>query len=96
MLDDNVDKQMEMITCIRKAFEDVAKAAKVDLKDVLDYRDEQSFVLFLSAFNKDKIEVMNVSICSVNTSFRKKCDEFRDKIFKEAITRSEKKYFNLN
>lgn len=85
-----------MIEVVGKSFEEVALKAEVQLKDVLDYRDIDSFELFLSAFNKDKIQNLNnIPLCEVNTSFREKCDFLRDKIFKEALRPDTAKYKNL-
>lgn len=78
-----------MVTHIGKSFEEVGNAANIELKDIVDYRESESFSLFLSAFNKDKLSTLNNTVVSVvNSSFREKCDLFRDKIFKEALRES--------
>mmetsp|Transcript_48079 Transcript_48079/g.35278 ORF Transcript_48079/g.35278 Transcript_48079/m.35278 type:complete len:126 (+) Transcript_48079:674-1051(+) len=86
-----------MIAHIGKDLVDVAKLMNVEVKKVLDYRDEKSFSLFLSAYNKDKIEFLNFApLCTVNSSFKKNCDELRDKIFAEANNDVQTKYRDLS
>ena len=101
MIDDDKNKQRDMIDKLEKEFEEVALCSNVKLTQILDYRHGDSFELMYSAYNKDEYFDNNseklFSFCLVNRSFRFQCEELRKKIFDEAANNKDvKPYTNLH
>ncbi|ETO05373.1 hypothetical protein RFI_32025, partial [Reticulomyxa filosa] len=98
MIDDDKVKQREMIDKIGNELKEVAALSKVEFREIIDYRDADSFELMYSAYHKDD-HVDNdgklFSFCVVNAAFRSKCENLRNKIFGEALTPGVKSYINL-
>ncbi|CAF1178055.1 unnamed protein product [Adineta steineri] len=87
MMDLNVDKQREMIDSIKKELIEVTELSKLELNQVLDFKEEKAFFLMLSAFNKDYIYNKTEELfqrSTTNIKFAKLSQELREKIFDEA------------
>ncbi|CAF0951811.1 unnamed protein product [Adineta steineri] len=87
MMDLNVDKQREMIDSIKKELIEVTELSKLELNQVLDFKEEKAFFLMLSAFNKDYIYNKTEELfqrSTTNIKFAKLSQDLREKIFDEA------------
>ena len=98
MMDLNVDKQREMIANVKKALKEVIELSKLELSQVLDFKEEKAFFLMLSAFNKDSVynkgkELFQTS--STNAKFAALVQDLREKTFAEADS-FDKKFQSLS
>ncbi|CAF1228226.1 unnamed protein product [Rotaria sordida] len=98
MMDLNINKQREMIDNVKKELQEVTELTKLNLSQVLDFKEEKAFFLMFTAFNKDFVynkgeELFQKS--TTNIKFAKLSQELREKIFAEANI-SEPKFKSLS
>lgn len=88
MNDTNIEKQSEMIVGIENALNEVSKLSNVAFKSVLDYRNQDSFILTISAFKKDSVYHESNPIFEKTTSALDFCDtmeKFRAKLLENTV-----------
>ena len=88
MIDLNIEKQSEMIAGIENALKEVSKLSNIPFKSVIDYRDQDSYVLTVSAFTKDSIGHEKKTIFETTKSSFNFCDimeKFRAKLLQNTV-----------
>ena len=88
MIDLNIEKQSEMIAGIENALNEVSKLSNIPFKSVLDYRDQDSYVLTVSAFTKDSIyhkETLTFETTKSSFNFCNYMETFRAKLLENTI-----------